>query len=1176
MKFKLQNPSFFKTGWGLKQAMRILKISLVLVLATCFQVSAKSYAQMVSIKASGVSLEKICMEIHQQTGYNFFYKDDCINTAKKVTVNLQNAPLTDALDACLKGQAISYKITGKTVVLTLKETIADQQPVKYTIKGNVTEKAGSPIYGVAVVIKGTLKGTTTDLNGYYTIDVPEKATLIFSFLGYQKKEINIMGKKVVNVVMEEEAAELAEAVFISTGYQKIKPEQSTGSLATIKAREFNTRVNTTDFLIGLQNKIPGLLINNDIQFEGNSLFQIRGISTIYGNKSPLIVVDGYPTELSIDMINPNEIESVTILKDAAAATVYGARSSNGVIIIERKKAIKGAPVVNFSTTCSFTPKENYDRYRWDKDASNTLVEWEKINSANLSGTSWNRLTTIDGYTDDYNPAILIMSHWRSNTNAITTEERDQQLAELSSYNNTKDYSRLFLRTAVTQTYNMDISGGNEHARYYITSNYINNDLTQIKNNNSTFKISGRTTVDFSKRFSLDLTTDFQRSTKKSVTIPEISNIYPYERFQDKSGTPLSIFYNSRTNPYFNDVIMALGMQDNRYYPLREIDEVSDETHYTNNRITANFRYTLSDELNFTFGGVYESSVTNLKHLASEESAEARQYINQYTGSSSGKLVFNIPQGGFLKQQKSSMDGFTLRAQLNYNKQLLKDHTLNLILGGEIREIVEKSSTAAFFGYNDNTLFSIPVDYKVVESFSGLYLKNNPKLSYSNLFSQKYVNNRYVSAYSNLVYSIKGKYSLTGSIRIDQSNLFGTDPKYKYKPLWSVGAAWNIHKESFMNEVEWINTLKFRTAYGFNGNVAKNSISQVIAANGLNTITPNEITSMLSLYSYANNGLRWEQTRNFNVGVDFNVLKNIKGSVDYYIKESTDILATNQIDATKGGSSALMNIASIRNSGFEIDLHTDWITRNKFNWNMGLVFSYNTSKVKDVYNVSINPSSPSINYLSGSYSDYLEGYAVGAMFALRYAGVDNEGLPLMYDSEGNSKRFFTNSEGLKELDYMGSSIPVYNTGISNRLDIGNFYFYCMVNLYGGFSVRLPVPSPYTGYRPLEGAANYWKQAGDEADPNILPFPRSQYSSYLTYTDRYTVSGAYLTLGDVTASYSLRDLKFVRKSRISNIEIKMQASNLYTIGFNKYNFSKATRSFDKSYLTPTYTLGLYVSF
>jgi TonB-linked SusC/RagA family outer membrane protein len=1164
-----------KSGTNWRSLIKILiTMKLVMILSVLFmqQVYARVNAQTITLSCEKVSLKKIFKEINQQTGYEFLYNSQMIEKAAPVSVTLDKATISDALESCFKGQPFSYAIEGKTIVVTPKTKVQD-----ITLRGRITDKKGNPLFGANVFIKGTLKGTATDPNGYYNIEVPENAILIFSFLGYQKIEVTFHGQSEINLVLEEGSSELAELAFVSTGYQKIRPEQSTGSLATIRARDFDTRVNTTDVLKGLENKIPGLLINNDIKFEGNSLFQIRGISTINGNKQPLIVVDGYPTELTLEMINPNEIESITILKDAAAATVYGVRASNGVIVIERKKAVIGRANVRFQATASITPKENYSRYRWDTDASNTSIDYFRTYYGNMIGPYvwYDVQNPFFGAFYNYPAAFFVMA--KQAAGVITADEASQQFATLGSYNNTKDYGRLFLRNASIRTYNLDISGGDEHALYYITANYTSSDLSKIKNENNRFMLSGRTTLNLSKRLSLDLTMDFQKTKTNSVPVPDINNIYPYERFQDDDGNPLSLYYKSNSNPYYNEVLMSMGLLDNMYYPLVDINEISDKTNTLNNRITANFRYDIGHGFNFSFGGVYENSRTDTKYLASENSSEVHQYINYYTQNGSQGLIYNIPKGSFLKQQTSSTTGYTLRAQLNYDKQIAEDHSLNLILGGEVRDALDKSSSAAYFGYNDQTLIHQPVDYSKLwgPNYFPTYASANPPILflYDILFNQGYEDNRFVSVYSNVVYSYKGKYSFTGSVRVDQSNLFGTDPKYRYKPLWSVGAAWNLHKENFMQDIDWVKSLKLRAAYGFNGNVAKKALPQVIAKAGLNNFNPSSVTSMLTLYSYANSGLRWEQTSNFNIGLDYTIFKNLTGSIDYYSRKSTDLLATNQIDASKGGTSALVNQASISNKGLEISLSADWITRKNFNWNTGLAFSYNSSKVLQVYN-ELTTASSAMDYINGSYNNFLEGYAIGAIFNYRYAGLNSEGKMLIYDKDGVAKEYSYDAN-ISDIDYVGSSIPSLNAGISNRVDIGNFYAYCMINYYGGFKVRVPVP--FAGdVRPLEGASNYWKQAGDENKADILPSVLYSYYSEIGNSDRYTVNGSYFTIGDLTLAYSFRDSKLLNKTNIYNLELRLQASNLYTLALNKYNYSMATGSYAKSYLTPTYSVGLYVNF
>lgn len=1178
-----------KEQWDFNQIGRIMRLTVVLLTVVFVTAHATGVSQKLTLSAKEISLKQVFAAIEAQTGYVVLANKGVLDDAGKRDISVSDMPLSEVLEMLLKDLPLKYLIKDKTIVISRRSLPAAMELLNTPAPSGVlairvTDSSGHPLAGAFVTLKNRTMSGTTDKEGVIKLAVSEKDILVISFVGHSTQTITItsaiLAQPQLMVVLPTVSNSLDEiAVTINTGYQQIRPEQSTGSIFTLNRKSYDSRINTTDFLAGLQNKIPGLLINNDVKFEDNNLFQIRGISTITGNKKPLIVVDGYPTDLTLDLLDPNEIESVTVLKDAAAATVYGARSSNGVIVVERRKAKAGNVNVNFRATTSFRGKEHYDRYRWDKDASKIVVEYDKIKNMTAASALWAQQKTLRGYFN-YSPANLVMLHWRSDTDPITTEERDRQLNALAAYDNSGDYSRLFLRTAFIQTYNLDLSGGNDRVLYYLTANYSRNNASQVKNNDGIFRLSSRTTVKLSARLSLELNTDYQQGMKNAVPVPDINNILPYERFETANGAPASLYSGSKVTPVYNDYIMSLGLLDNMYYPLRDLTEVTDRTRTVNNRVTANFRYKPGKGFGFSFGGVQESSRSDVRHLANENSTEARQLVNYYTKPGSTGLIYNVPKGAFLKQQSMNTQSFTLRAQANYDKQVTAAHSLNVILGAEVRKVVTSSNLASYFGYNDQTLFNQPVDFKTLSNnYSFTYAYGNGGFSYNSLFGQTYTDDRFISGYTNLVYAYKNKYSFSGSVRVDQSNLFGTDPRYKYKPLWSVGATWNMHKENFMQNADWIRSLKLRLAYGFNGNVAKYALPQVIAQDGFNTLNPAVSIPNLSLFSYANSGLRWEQTRNLNIGLSYELFKGISGSIDYYSKKSTDLLATNQIDASKGGAFAIINQASMRNTGLELSLQADWINRHNFNWNTGFIAARNSSKVLQVYNANINATSLSNLYIGGSNANYLTGYAVGALFAYRYAGLDNTGYPLIYDKDGGIKRLYTNDARAADVEYAGSAIPMFNLGLSNRVDIGNFYAYCMINYYGGFKVRVPVPNASTA-RPLQGAGNYWKQAGDEKDLNILPSATASSATqnyfFLANTDRYTVNGAYFTLGDLTAAYSFRSSRWLKKMKMHNLELRVQASNIYTVGFNKYNYSLATGNYAKPYLTPTYTTALSVNF
>lgn len=1181
----------------------IMRLTTMILVAMIMQVSAGTFGQSITLKTKNASLSTIIREIRTQSGYDFFYNKELIKNAPPLSINVKNASIEEVLNQCLSGSFLTYKIDNKAVVIKEKEvTFIDKVKAFFGVPIDVTGRivdlaTGDPLSACNVTLKGSTKVARTGPDGTFVLrNVEENATLVITRVGY-KTQVMKAAKDIGIIRMETAVSDLQEvAVTVNTGYQRIKPEQSTGATSTITTREYESSI-STGFLDGLVNRLPGLMINNDVNFTSTtpgsnsttsrSLFSIRGISTMSANQSPLIVIDGFPTELTLDMIDPNEIKSVTILKDAAAATVYGVRASNGVIVIERKQAKIGKPVIAFRATTGIKPKQDYSRYRTAADASTIVADYQKdLYSKSVNSSTWGLLSTPVGISRySFSPVYYLLAE--SAAKVITPAQAAASYAALQNYDNSDEYSKLFHRNAVTQTYNLNASGGNENALYYITGNYTSNSLEQIKNNNNKISLSARSTLKLSKRLSLELTTDYQEQRANSAPVPDYMDLSPYEHLKDVNGNPLSVTSGSSINPFLNNYLMSKGLENSLYYPLVDVNEITNSTHTVNNRITANFDYVIGSGFDLAFGGIYETSRSDIKHYATEASSEAKNYINDYVNlNTDGTLNFNLPKGGYLNQEQDNTSSYTARAQLNYNKKLGTDHSFNGIIGTEVRDVITKSSVASYFGYNDETLLQQPVDYSsmvggVTRSAFGFDSPFQGQDGYSNLFNQQYQEDRYLSGYGNMVYAYKERYSLTGSARIDQSNLFGTNPKYKYKPLWSVGAGWNINKEDFMQDVNWVNQLKLRGAYGFNGNVAKLSLPEVIASSLLNTYTSPTSTALTKL-SYANSSLRWEQTRSENLGVDYRIFKNVTGTVDYYKKKSTDLLGSSLIDPTIGVSPTIINKATIENHGLEISIHADWISKRDFNWNTGLVLAHNGSKVLDVYQQS--DFSPQTLSSIG----YVKGYPVGSLFAYRDAGLNSVGYPQIQNAKGTIYQTENNAPGSPQTaimasdtsgvsHYMGSSIPTINAGLSNRVDFGNFYVFAMINYYGGFKVRVPRAIP-SSYRPLEEAGNYWKKPGDENTTDIMALAAFNGANSLNaynYSDKYVVNGDYITLGDLTLSYSLDHTKFIKKSGFSHFEIKAQGSNLWSHGFNRYNYSASMGSFQKSYVTPTYTLGIFTN-
>lgn len=1164
----------------------LLFCSFILVLMA----TAPLHAQRITYSGKNVAVEEVITAVEKQTGFVFVYEAGILKGAFPVDISATNVALPDFMSSAFKGQPFTWTIRSQTIVL---KKIAPIQPVvnpgKDTaslggvVSGVITDNDGKEMEGVGVGIfrnSGVNTGTLTDSRGRFQIKAMPGDEIQFIFMGFEPRHVKTNGKDFIRIRMERQSTKLAGVeVAINTGYQRILPQQMTGAVSQITTKRYESSINP-DLLSGLQGRLTGVLINNDIKFTGgdgktNNLFQIRGLSTISGNSSPLIVVDGYPTGLSLSDINPNEIKSVTVLKDAAAAAIYGVKASNGVVVVESKTATAGKPAINFRTTASYTPRENYSRYRWAP--ANTFLDYERyITGDGDSIPNTSLYLNSDGV---FAPGVLPI--YQKAAGLITDEQLQQALQQLGNYNNTKDYSRLLTRPATSQLYNLDISGGSPNALYYITAGFQNGNARQIRNNNQSFQLTIRTNLTLSKRLSLELINAYNQATTNSAPVPDINSIYPTDRLQDEYGNPAAIYTGGVTNYSIAD-LTALGLYDPNVYPLVDVKAVRNKNTRMDNRFTARLKYQMNSGIDFSIGGDYERSNTSIHNYASLNSSMVRQLIDAYARPDNNNVMtFNLPRGGYLQENQLNQMSYTVRAQFDYTHKFGTNHLLSAIAGAEINRTTNSSNGVPYFGYDDQTLTHQPVDWVLIQSGSlyngGRYANPTTNLSYSSLFTQTYTDDRYVSGYANAAYVFKSKYTATGSVRVDQSNLFGTDPKYRYKPMWSFGAAWNISREGFMENVNWITNMKLRLADGITGNTAKMAIPQVIAVAGLNSNSISPSQPFFTLSSPANSGLRWESTNNFNAGLDWTIFKNVNGSIDYYNKKSVDVLGQSLIDATHGVSSALVNEASITNSGLEIKVDADWIKRGKTNWYTGFVLSKNVSKVLQVYNG--RDKFPYAYQWAQNPMNYVAGYPVGAMFSYRFAGLDNTGAPLIYNSKGDKITPNLTDPPDGEIVYSGTQIPVYNVGISNRVDIGRFYFYCMLNYFGGFNVRIPGPNPNMP-RPIAGSENFWKHPGDEMktnvmNPNLGPSSSATAAAY-NNPDIRVVKGNYITLNNVTLSYDFSNFRCFRRVRFNGFQLLVQGGNLYTHAFNKYNYSVATGSYTKSYVTPNYTIGLYTSF
>jgi TonB-linked SusC/RagA family outer membrane protein len=1128
-------------------------------------------AQKVTLSGKKMTIAKVFSAIEKQTGYTLIYSDQQLDIEKKLDVRFKDVKLEDAIRFCLEKQQMDFVIDSNMIIIRSAGQIShvNKKPdlsSNVIIKGRVVNEKGEPMPGTTISVKNSLQKFIANEQGEFSLlNVKKKSILQLYCVGFATKELPIqilIDNPVITLV--ENPTILNEVSIISTGYQKFGQEQLTGAISTMNKSTYETSIVTNNFLDGVQNKLSGLLINRDIVFEGNTLLQIRGVSTLTASKQPLIVLDGYPTELTSDAINPNEIESVSILKDAAAAAIYGARSSNGVVVVERKKGGISPVIVNFRSSWSISPKVDYSNSRFAPySLHNSFI-------SNLYPQTFN---------EDYFKSIPV-TYWPGiepfllfNSQKTSAAEMQKRMLLLYNYNNTEDYTRFFKQQKRTNQYDLNFSGGSHKISYFLSLDFTGNQKENVKSYKDRVLISGRGNYKFNDKLSLVLSTDVFQIKEHSVPVPDLTNTAATEVFKDAMGNPAAIYAYSYVNPIYNVESISNGYQDNLNYPLRDINEVYNLNLNTSNRILAELNYNLFPGLKLKLGGVYEHSKLSNSHYASAESSEVKQFMNLYsTMGPDGKITFNFPGGDYVRNVQHIISSYTIRAQLDYRKNLGQNHSINLIAGAEIRKVNNEGAVLTSLG--NKNLSELPSTNSAFPF--------NPVLYPDSLLSATHTNDKYISFYLNQIYAYKAKYLLSFSLRVDQGNLNLIQPQNNAKPFWSVGLAWNMEKEKFMQSLSWLKSLKVRGSLGYNGNISKSTDARTVIGKTENPFIPPQ-SMALGIQSMNNSALQWEKTFQFNTGLDFSILGSINGSLDYYIKNSKGLIGLGTIDPTKGSFEGLYNHSSILNKGVELTLNSYFFQTKKNNWNVGITYSYNKSAVLDVY-LDKRYEGFQIVSQDGRYSSsYISGYSIDPIFSYRFAGLNSSGIPIAANQTGQTGPFsFFQGKGLEPLIYSGSRIPRHAMGLSNRVGIGPFNVYIMVDIYAGLKTRIPRANPYD-FRPLIGAENYYRSPGDELRTDVIGLSPGNGqnvsaigNSFLyNYSDKYVINGAYLLLREATISYRF-NMQGLKRLGFKKIEVKAQGSNLFTKGFNRYNYSLAVGEFYNKNMIPTFTLGLLTSF
>jgi len=1155
----------------LRQILLVMRITVLILLTALMQLSAKSLAQKVNFVKKNASLEQVFNEITKQTGYNVLLPGDKLNIAKTTQANFKDASISTVLEQTLSNLDFTFMIEDKTIVIKPKSpTLLDKAKSvilnlvqDLIVRGKILDENGKPLQSASIMVKGKPQVYTTNEEGEFHIaNVSEDAVLVISYVGYN--QLSIVLKDAVlplQIKLNPQMRELEEVkVTYSTGYQNIPKERATGSFVQLSNKDINRTV-STNILDRIVNITSGLTT----QTGGRSEVSIRGISTINANQRPLIVVDGFPygdgnpsgTSLAGgdpfigEMINPNDIENITILKDAAAASIWGARSGNGVIVITTKRGnFNQKSNVQFNSSVNIT--ERPDLFKASVISSADAVAFEK----KLFETG-----IYNEFDDDYpsinyfpvvSPVIEILLARRRG--AITGLEADRQLEQLTNHDVRNDVNKYLLRNSVNQQYNFNVSGGSDKMNYYGSVGYDKNLSSSIGNDYNRLTLRLNNTYRPIKNLKINAFIAYTQDNAKNngmdygqYIADGMRQVAPHTMLADENGNPLHVSYPGGLRTAYIDTIKTKGLLDWHYRPIDEIGNTDNSVKNFNIQLGGSLNYSIISGLSAEISGGYIRNLANTDSYYSTKTFFARNLINQYMFLNASKQPqYPIPLGGILDYTNEVKTSYNLRGLMNLNKTW-GIHAVSAIAGVDIRESESDANKSRKYGFDPLSLgFSNSMNYNSL--FTVRPLGGNVKIPDPGDLGGSL--RRYLGYYTNAGYTLLNKYTITASARIDASNFFGIKANLKSIPLWSVGAGWNVKNEVFFKS-KLISTLKLRGTYGFNGNMNNTATALPTIRYFAGPVSYNNFQRYASLNSPPNPGLTWEKVKMINLAFDFGLFNDrLNGSLEYYVKNAENLIGGIIAEPTKGYPSYNGNYASIKGEGIDFILNA-LVSNGGFKWNTSLNISYNTDEVTD-YKVDEFALANAASYFGGGLP--IIGKPLYKFYSYRWAGLDGQtGNPLgVVNGQtvpfstviGFDDNFEPNTKP-SDLVYNGRATPNVFGNLINTFSYKGVS--ASFNILYSFGYYFRRPSiDYNTLQDYWGAhgdyAQRWQKPGDELITNVPSMPETPDNRYQFYSQSEILveKGDHIRLQDIRLSYDLNKNSF-KKLPFTSASVFINANN-----------------------------------
>lgn len=1180
------------------QNVRIMKLSIIMLAFLVSGVHASVKGQKINLEMKNANIKQVLAEIAKQSKLKIFYNDNVTSRLKNEDIAFKNTDLRDALDELFESKGLEYKIINNIISVGKKENTPSVTTIQQNIvQGMVRNTDGKPLVGVTITLKGTSNGTSTNEKGEFRIAAPTTGSLVVRLMGHKTKEIAIANKNNFNVVLEATDNELDAVDVVSTGYQNIDRKLFTGAATKVNAKDV-ARAGVPDISRMLEGQVAGVSIQNvSGTFGAAPKIRVRGATSISGDNKPLWVIDGIiledivnisnealstgdPNTLigsSVAGLNPDDIESFNILKDAAATAMYGARAMNGVIIVTTKKGRQtdGAPLINYSATLSSYTKPNYKQFNMmnSNEQYAVLLEMERkgaFGHANSrSAKNGGIFTKMYDYMYDYDA--------ESDTFALnnTLEDRQRFLKRYADANT--DWFDVLFKNSLLQEHSLSYTSGNEKSQTYASTSFTND--------------GGQTLGDKVQRYTANLRTSFKMSDKLSGELLFNGSIRDQRTpgSLNRNGNPATGGFtrNFDINPYSYAMntsrLMTPYNEDGNYeYFTRNFAPFSILNELNNNylelglnelKVQGGFKYKVLPQLTYSADGSYRYASTFRKHYVKENSnmvGAYRAHGNDPAIIYDNELLFTNPSrpgdlpavvledGGFYNVNSDNLKSYYVRHNLEYDAHYKDKHRLNVFGSMEVRSTSRQFDNFDGVGYQYTNSGLVHPDYRY---FQKSQYENRP------YYGMGYSNDRFAAMMVRAAYAFADKYSVNFTTRFDRSNMLGkTKAKGEglgWLPTWNISGAWDIDQEKFFNQEAYLlSGARIRGTYGLVANLGNARNKSVLYFNG---ITARPIEGDKEVYvnvaSLENADLTWEKLYEANIGADLAMFnRKVDVTIDLYKRDIFDLIGPVKTAGIGGQITKIANYATMSGKGAELTIAGFPIKNEDFRWRTSFNIAHHKSKITKLV---INPTLSSLVRAEGGP---LEGYAQRGLFSIKFDGLNPDyGYPTFTDQLGNKNalRIDYTSTIVDQLKYHGPVDPVVTGGFYNQFAYKNFSLSLLFNFSQGNFVRLAPVFTATLTDDIGMSKEWldrWMIPGDEQYTNVPTImdplvsmaylttsPSYAYSAY-NNSDLRVAKGDFVRLKNVSIGYSVPK-PIAQRLKMRNLDISIVGNNVLLIYADK---------------------------